>query len=100
MKQRMALAAALVGDPPILLLDEPTASLDAAGRGSFLRILADLRANGKTVLVTSHRLAEVRALADRVLVLEAGKTVLDCEAGELAPALDPRPDAHPAMATS
>lgn len=73
MKQRLALAAALLGDPPILLLDEPTANLDAAGRRDFLALLADLRAGGTTLVVTTHRLAEVRMLADDVIVLDTGR---------------------------
>jgi ABC-type multidrug transport system ATPase subunit len=94
MKQRMALAVAMVGDPPILMLDEPTASLDAAGRVAFLALLADLRAAGKTLIVTSHRLAEVQALADRAVVLEAGRVVLECEASELKLALYPHSTMH------
>jgi ABC-type multidrug transport system ATPase subunit len=94
MRQRMALAAALVGDPPILLLDEPTASLDASGRVAFLQLLADLRAGGKTVVVTSHRLAEVQALADQAVVLEGGRVVLACEARALKLALYPHTTMH------
>jgi len=87
MKQRLALAAALVGDPPVLVLDEPTASLDATARADFLRLLALLHASGKTMLVTSHRLEEVATLADRVLVLEGGRVRLACPASDLAAAL-------------
>lgn len=89
MKQRLALAAALLGDPPILLLDEPTANLDAAGRADFLSLLAELRASGKTLVVTTHRLAEVQALADHVVVLEAGRVQLGCTADALEAALYP-----------
>ncbi|MBK6767775.1 MAG: ABC transporter ATP-binding protein [Ardenticatenales bacterium] len=89
MKQRMALAAALLGDPPILLLDEPTANLDAAGRADLLALLADLRGAGKTLLVTTHRLSEVHALADHVIVLEAGEVRLSCGADVLEAALYP-----------
>jgi ABC-type multidrug transport system ATPase subunit len=73
MKQRLALAIALLGDPPILVLDEPTANLDAEGREAFLKRLAGLHAKGKTLLFTSHRMQEVEAMADRVLVLERGR---------------------------
>ena len=72
-KQRLALAIALLGDPPILVLDEPTANLDAEGREGFMKRLVGLHAKGKTLLFTSHRLDEVEALADRVLVLERGR---------------------------
>jgi ABC-type multidrug transport system ATPase subunit len=83
MKQRLALAAALLGDPPILLLDEPTASLDAGARSELTALIAGLRAAGKTLLVTTHRLAEVSALADRVLVMEGGRVRASCGAQEL-----------------
>lgn len=75
MKQRVALAVALLGDPPILLLDEPTASLDAKTREDLLRLLLELRCSGKTLIFSSHRWDEILALADRVLVLEQGRLV-------------------------
>lgn len=73
MKQRVALAVALMGDPPILLLDEPTASLDAQSRHDLLRLLVELKSAGKTLLFSSHRQDEILAIADRVLVLEQGQ---------------------------
>lgn len=77
MRQRVALAAAMLGDPPIMILDEPTASLDSTARHSLLDRLVELRHSGKTLLITSHRLDEVSALADRVLTLDAGRLALD-----------------------
>ncbi|MFN8484794.1 MAG: ABC transporter ATP-binding protein [Anaerolineae bacterium] len=76
LKQRLALAVALLADPPVLLLDEPTANLDVQARHDYLTLLADLHHEGKTIVFASHRLDEVEGLADRVLVLEDGK-VLD-----------------------
>ncbi len=73
MKQRLALAIALLGDPPVLVLDEVTASLDAVGREGFVRMLADLRGEGRTMLFASHRVEEVGSLAGRVAVLERGR---------------------------
>ncbi|HEU5431369.1 MAG TPA: ABC transporter ATP-binding protein [Thermomicrobiales bacterium] len=73
MKQRLALALALVGAPTILLLDEPTANLDASGRADLLQIVRDLRAAGMALVFSSHRPEDVMALADRVLLLEAGR---------------------------
>ncbi len=77
MKQRVALAVALLGDPPILLLDEPTASLDAKARQDLLCLLRELKRSGKTLIFSSHRQDEILALADRVLVLEQGRLVED-----------------------
>ena len=87
MKHRLALAAALLADPPILLLDELTANLDAAARESFLGLLCKQRDLDKAILFTSHRLREVEVLADRVLVMERGEVVTACEPRELAEAL-------------
>lgn len=72
MKQRLALAAALLADPPVLILDEPTANLDAAARADFLALVASLRSDGRTIVFSSHRMDEVQALADRVLMLKDG----------------------------
>ncbi len=73
MKQRLALAIALLGDPPVLLLDEVTASLDAVGREEFVGLLERLSGTGRTLLFASHRLEEVGALARRVALLERGR---------------------------
>ncbi|MBL9120623.1 MAG: ABC transporter ATP-binding protein [Phycisphaerae bacterium] len=73
MKQRLALAIALLGDPPVLVLDEVTASLDAVGREEFVNLLAGLSGTGRTLLFASHRIEEVAALSGRVAVLEAGR---------------------------
>lgn len=75
MKQRLALAIALLGDPAVLVLDEVTASLDAVGRGEFLSLLARLSGMGRTMLFASHRIEEVASLAKRVAVLEQGRLV-------------------------
>jgi ABC-type multidrug transport system ATPase subunit len=79
MKQRLALACALLADPPLLILDEPTSSLDASARDDFMKLLLHQKERGKTLLFTSHRLEEVEAMASRVLVLEEGRLKLDCD---------------------
>ncbi|GAB4528247.1 MAG: hypothetical protein Kow0063_04270 [Anaerolineae bacterium] len=79
MKQRLALAIALLSDPPLLLLDEPTSNLDATAREDFIKLLLRQRAEGKTLLLTSHRLEEIEMLASRVLVLESGRLKLTCD---------------------
>ena len=84
MRQRLSLAAALIGDPPLLLMDEPTASLDLAGQAEFITLVRGLKASGKTILLTSHRAEEVRALADRVIVLDAGHVVADGSIDEVS----------------
>ncbi len=82
-QQRAALARALLHDPPILLLDEPTTGLDADGRRRFAEVLADLRARGRTVLFSSHAFEAEREWADRALVLSAGRLVFDGPAAAL-----------------
>jgi ABC-type multidrug transport system ATPase subunit len=78
MKQRLALALALLGNPPILVLDEVTASLDACGREEFVALLAEFRRSSQcAMLFASHRREEIEALATRVVTLERGKIVRD-----------------------
>ncbi len=74
LRQRLALAIALLDNPPVLLLDEPTANLDAQAQRDYLALLSQLcHAQGKSIIFASHRLEEVEMLAARVLVLEQGK---------------------------
>lgn len=84
MKQRLALGLALIADPPVLVMDEPTSNLDTAARNQLLKLLAEVKAAGKTILFTSHRLEEVEALANQVVVMEKGKVWLTCAASALA----------------
>lgn len=89
LKQRLALAIALLSDPPLLLLDEPTASLDSQARRDYLKLLLALRQAGKTILFASHRLEEVEALASRVLLLEQGRLTAVITAAELRSHCEP-----------
>ncbi|MCX7623219.1 MAG: nitrous oxide reductase family maturation protein NosD, partial [Thermomicrobium sp.] len=89
MQQRLALALATIGDPPLLLLDEPTANLDVAAREDLLAALERLRAEGRTIVFASHRPDDIWRLATRVLRLEAGRVV-----AESLPTSAPRHDAH------
>jgi ABC-type multidrug transport system ATPase subunit len=76
MRQRLALAAALLSDPDLLLLDEPTANLDLQSRETLEALMVDLKAEGKTILVSTHFVEGIDRLADQVLVLNAGIAVL------------------------
>jgi ABC-2 type transport system ATP-binding protein len=73
--QRLNLAIGLLGEPEVLLLDEPTASLDVAQRQRLWRLVDGLRAAGGAVLFATHNLEEARRTADRLLVLQDGKVV-------------------------
>jgi Cu-processing system ATP-binding protein len=75
MVQRLGLAVACLPDAPVLLLDEPTVSLDPAGAIQFREFLKALKREGKTIVFTSHVLADVEQLADRVAILVGGKLV-------------------------
>jgi len=86
MKQRLALAVAMLPDPPIIVLDEPTSNLDAAGRSEVVSALRGLKSEGETIVFASHRPDEVIALGDRVLVMERGRLVRDSTPVELWPA--------------
>jgi len=76
-RQRLALALAMLPDPKLLILDEPTSGLDPVARRAIHDLLVTFRAEGRTVLLSSHYLDEIEALADRVLVLSAGSIVAD-----------------------
>src|SRR5690606_37054208 len=90
LKQRLALAVALLADPAVLLLDEPTANLDAQAQRDYLALLAALRTDEhKTIIFASHRLEEVEALANRVLLLEQGQLVATLTPVELLARLLP-----------
>jgi ABC-2 type transport system ATP-binding protein len=76
-KQRLAIGLATLHDPDLLILDEPTSGLDPIARRGIHEILRRLKATGKTILVSSHYLDEIEALADRVVILRSGEIVAD-----------------------
>jgi ABC-2 type transport system ATP-binding protein len=73
MLQRLGFAQALLNDPDLLILDEPTSSLDPVGRKEFHDILLELKRRGKTVFISSHILSEVESVCDRVAILQNGQ---------------------------
>jgi len=87
MKQRLALAIAMLGDPPVLVLDEVTASLDACGRGEFISLLSRLSGAGRTMLFASHRIEEVATLAQRVVVMDRGRVTAVTSSNDFAATL-------------
>ena len=82
-QRRLDVALALVGDPELLFLDEPTTGFDPAARRAAWGLIGSLRALGKTVLLTTHYMDEAQALADRVVIVQAGRVVAEGAPGEL-----------------
>src|SRR2546423_1075721 len=74
-QQRLGVALSLLGDPDLLLLDEPTAGLDPAGVAAMRELLVGLRARGAAVLLNSHLLSEVERVCDRVLFIKGGRVL-------------------------
>src|SRR3954471_24418958 len=83
MRQRLGLAAALLGEPSVLILDEPANGLDPHGNRWLRQTVRDLAAEGKAVLVSSHQLDEVARTADDVIVIDRGRVLLQGSLGEL-----------------
>ncbi len=75
MKQRLGIAAALLSDPELLILDEPTNGLDPAGIVEIRELLRDLGRNGRTVIVSSHQLSEIEAVCDHLVVIRFGELI-------------------------
>lgn len=86
-KQRLAVACALVGDPQLLFLDEPTTGLDPASRRELWEIIRDFRAKGRTVLITTHYMDEAQRLCDRVAIVDHGKVIAEGTPKELIESL-------------
>src|SRR3712207_8681304 len=72
-RQRVLLALALAGEPPLLLLDEPTSAMDVEGRRAFWTTMRGLAGRGHTVVFATHHLEEADAVADRVVVVAGGR---------------------------
>jgi ABC-2 type transport system ATP-binding protein len=83
MKQRLGVAAALLGEPELLILDEPTNGLDPAGMADMRALIRALADQGQTVLLSSHMLGEVEQICDRVGVISAGRLRVESSVAEL-----------------
>jgi len=75
MQRRVNIAAALVHDPEIIFMDEPTVGLDPVSRTAIWKIIEDLKARGKTIVLTTHYMEEAEALSDRVAIVDHGKVI-------------------------
>ena len=83
MMQRICLAQALINDPDLVILDEPAGGLDPIGRMQIRKIIAGLKASGKTVFFSSHELSEVELVCDQVAILRKGRIVAQGTAADL-----------------
>ena len=98
MVQRLGLAQALINDPDLLILDEPTEGLDLNGRELLRTVVNELKKAGKTVLLVSHVLPEVESLCDELAVVVSGKLAYQGRMADLIPAGDgPRPSLEQAL---
>ncbi|MEG0275579.1 MAG: ABC transporter ATP-binding protein [Coprobacillus sp.] len=93
-KRRLHLCLALIGNPDILFLDEPTAGLDVEGRIALHKEMKRLKAMGKTIIVSSHDMAEVEELCDRMIILKEGNIVFTGSPTELTSVIHDRYEIH------
>jgi ABC-2 type transport system ATP-binding protein len=87
-KQRLSLACALVSDPEVLFLDEPTTGLDPQSRRKIWEIVEGFKRSGKTVLLTTHYMEEAERLCDRVAIIDRGRVISQGSPAELIASLD------------
>lgn len=89
-KRRLHLALALISNPDIIFLDEPTAGLDVEGRIALHDQIRKLKADGKTIVLASHDMAEVEALCDRIAILNGGNVIFMGSVAQLNESIDKR----------
>jgi ABC-2 type transport system ATP-binding protein len=89
MRRRLDVAMSLVGDPPVVFLDEPTTGLDPQGRIEVWDAVRELARNGTTVLLTTQHLEEAERLADRIAILHRGRIMVNGTLAELKALLPP-----------
>jgi ABC-2 type transport system ATP-binding protein len=102
-KQRLAVACALVGNPQLLFLDEPTTGLDPQSRRQLWELIEKFQAEGRTIVLTTHYMEEAERLCDRVAIVDHGRVIALGSPGELIDALDvshlPPPEPRKTTAT-
>jgi ABC-2 type transport system ATP-binding protein len=89
MRRRLDIAMSLIGDPPVIVLDEPTTGLDPQGRLEVWQTVKEIAAQGRTVLLTTQMLDEAEHLADRIAILHEGRIIVDGTLAELKAILPP-----------
>jgi ABC-2 type transport system ATP-binding protein len=89
-RQRLSLALAIVGRPEVLVLDEPTAGMDPAAKAATRELVASLRDEGASILLTTHELPDVERLADRIAIIDRGRLVVEGTPAELMAGARPR----------
>jgi ABC-2 type transport system ATP-binding protein len=87
MRQRLGIAGAMLGDPPVLMLDEPFNGLDPDGIIWMREFLRSLAGQGRAILVSSHLISEVENMADQLIVVGRGRVLADAGVGELIAAV-------------
>jgi ABC-2 type transport system ATP-binding protein len=100
MRQRLGIAAAVLGDPAVLILDEPVNGMDPEGIIWIRRLLRSLAAQGRAVLVSSHLMGELEDIADEVVVVGRGRVLADATVEELLGAPPPKPPRLSTTSTS
>ena len=93
MAQRLGIAAAMLGDPPIVILDEPVNGLDPEGVRWIRNLMKSLAGEGRTVLISSHLISEVAQTADELIVIGQGRLLAHTTVAELAATADSLEDA-------
>jgi ABC-2 type transport system ATP-binding protein len=85
MQQRIGLAQAMIHEPELIFLDEPTDGVDPIGRAAIREVVADLKSRGVTIFINSHLLMEVELMCDRVVIMDHGKILREGTIDELTP---------------
>jgi ABC-type multidrug transport system ATPase subunit len=88
MRKKILFARAMINDPPLLLLDEPTTGLDVRARRELWEMIMELKSRGKSILLTTHYLEEAEHLCDRILIIKKGRVVAEGKPGELRQYVD------------